>query len=115
MHLGAQAGSLIVDAQTTLIVMHRTVSGAQAGTPDEQATLKKTQRVATIIHRTVRCAPDCPVSQPCPQPTVDSNIQLVKALETLRRSETVRRSQRSKGRTGLSDAPQGPTDPTIDC
>jgi hypothetical protein len=27
----------------------------------------KTQRVTAIIHRTVRCAPDCPVSQPRPR------------------------------------------------
>jgi hypothetical protein len=28
---------------------------------------RKTQRVASIIHRTVRCAPDCLVSQPRPR------------------------------------------------
>jgi hypothetical protein len=34
---------------------HRTVSGAQAGAPDEQTVLGKTQRSTTKIHRTVRC------------------------------------------------------------
>jgi hypothetical protein len=39
------------------------LSSALASSPSEQAALGKTQRVATIIHRTVRCASDCPVSQ----------------------------------------------------
>jgi hypothetical protein len=35
-------------------------------TPGEQAALGKNQRIAAIIHRTVRRTPDCPVSQSCP-------------------------------------------------
>jgi hypothetical protein len=43
-------------------MVHRTVSGAQAGTPSEPAALGKNSSLVAKIHRTVRCAPNCPVS-----------------------------------------------------
>jgi hypothetical protein len=43
------------------------VSGAQAGAPTNRPLSRKIQRTATIIHRTVWCTPDCPVSQSCPR------------------------------------------------
>jgi hypothetical protein len=44
-------------------VVHRTVSGAQAGPTANSLLSGKSEGVAAIIHQTVRCAPDCPVSQ----------------------------------------------------
>jgi hypothetical protein len=44
-------------------VAHRTLSGAQAKAPYELAALGFSQSHSTIIHRTVRCALDCPMSQ----------------------------------------------------
>jgi hypothetical protein len=44
-------------------VEHRTLSGAQAEAPRELAALGFSKSHSIIIHRTVRCAPDCPVSQ----------------------------------------------------
>jgi hypothetical protein len=52
------------------LVCHRTVSGAPPdsvrctrGLHAELLTFGKIQRRSSIIHRTVRCTPDCPVSQ----------------------------------------------------
>jgi hypothetical protein len=42
------------------------VSGAQAGPAANSLLSEKSEGVATIIHRTVRCAPDCPMSQTAP-------------------------------------------------
>jgi hypothetical protein len=42
--------------------------------PGEQAALGKSPRRTAIIHRTVRCAPDCPVSQRSAGPTVGRAI-----------------------------------------
>jgi hypothetical protein len=44
-------------------VAHRTLFGAQAEAPHELAALGFPGSHSAIIHRTVRCAPDCPVSQ----------------------------------------------------
>jgi hypothetical protein len=44
-------------------VTHRTLSGTQAKAPRELAALEFSQSHSAIIHRTIRCAPDCPVSQ----------------------------------------------------
>jgi hypothetical protein len=43
-------------------VAHRTLFGAQAEAPRELTALRFSQSHSAIIHRTVRCAPDCPVS-----------------------------------------------------
>jgi hypothetical protein len=42
------------------------LSGAQAGPTANSLLSGKSEGAATIIHRTVRCAPDCPVSQTAP-------------------------------------------------
>jgi hypothetical protein len=71
--------------------VHRTVSGAQVGAPNELAALEKTQSSAAKIHRTIQCTPDCPVS---PRPTVVfatvDCYRTATGLETVRRSEPVR-------------------------
>jgi hypothetical protein len=43
------------------------VSGAQAGTATNSLLSGIAEGTAAIIHRTVRCAPDCPVSQQRPR------------------------------------------------
>jgi hypothetical protein len=63
-------------------VVHRTVSG---GAPDSVRSARLAlansllsgfhRRRTTIIHRTVRCAPDCPVSQRSAGPTVGRAIR----------------------------------------
>jgi hypothetical protein len=45
--------------------VHRTASGAQAGSATNSLLSGITEGAATKIHRTIRCAPDCPVSQQC--------------------------------------------------
>jgi hypothetical protein len=47
-------------AKTQLGLAHRSVRCARLNT-GEQAALGRSRRRTTIIHRTVRCAPDCPV------------------------------------------------------
>src|SRR6187455_2280073 len=55
-------------------VVHRTVSGAP-GCLDPKTPLSGICRRRTAkIHRTVRCAPDCPVSQRWAEPTVGRGI-----------------------------------------
>jgi hypothetical protein len=46
-------------------VVHRTVSGAQAGLATNSSLSGKSNGAVAKIHRTVRCAPECPVSQSC--------------------------------------------------
>jgi hypothetical protein len=94
--------------------VHRTVSDAQAGAPDEQAALRKTQRFAAKIHRTVRCAPDYPVS---PQPTVifaNGRLLLVRNVRSQKQSMTIKSHRTIRCATGLSDAPSGHVNPTVD-
>jgi hypothetical protein len=55
-------------------VVHRTVSGAQAGLAMNSSLLGKSEGATTKIHRTVRCAPDRLVSQWRPQPMVGCAI-----------------------------------------
>jgi hypothetical protein len=81
---------------TRLSGVHRTVSGAQAGVLDEQVALGKTQHAATIIHRTFRCAPDYPVSQPRPRQRSAARSVGTHGLQ-----------QRSEGHTELSGVPRG--------
>jgi hypothetical protein len=55
-------------------VAHQTLSGAQAEAPRELAALGFSWSHSAIIHRTIWCAPNCPVSQRSSgqlRPTVD--------------------------------------------
>jgi hypothetical protein len=47
--------------------VHRTVSGAQAGAPTNSPPSGIVGDAAAKIHRTFRCAPNCPVSQRRPR------------------------------------------------
>jgi hypothetical protein len=79
-------------------VVHRTVSGAQTGPATNSSLSGKSAGAATKNHRTVRCAPDCPVSQRRPRPTVGSAINGRHVAEP-----TVTWSHRT-----VSGAPRGP-------
>jgi hypothetical protein len=97
-------------------VVHRTVSG---GAPDSvrcaRLTLVKRplsgirRRRSAKIHRTVRCAPDCPVNQRSAGPTVDRAICAGHVAEpTARwRHRTVRCAP------DMSGAPTAPRLPTV--
>jgi hypothetical protein len=98
-------------------VAHQTLSRSQAEAPHELALPGFSQSHSAIIHRTVRCAPDCPVSQ-------RSNGQLCPTVNcaddgTVNKAEV--RSQNCKVRThrtvrcatGLSDAARGQRTSTI--
>jgi hypothetical protein len=82
------------------------LSGAQAGTPNKLAALEKTQSSTAKIHRTVRCAPDCPVS---PRPMVifangrpprdchgSETVRSSEAVSDVRLHRTVRCAHRQK-------------------
>jgi hypothetical protein len=51
-------------------MVHWTVSSAQAGPTVNSSLSGKSKGATAKIHRTVRCAPDCPVSQRRLRPTV---------------------------------------------
>jgi hypothetical protein len=55
-------------------VVHRTVSGAPGWLCAKWPLSGIRRRRTAIIHRTVRCAPDCPVSQRSAEPTVGRRI-----------------------------------------
>ena len=55
-------------------VVHRTVSGAPGGLDPKTSLSEICRRRTAKIHRTVRCAPDCPVSQRSAEPTVGRGI-----------------------------------------
>jgi hypothetical protein len=55
-------------------VVHRTVSGVPGCLGANCPLSGICRRRTAIIHRTVRCAPDCPVSQRSAEPTVGSGI-----------------------------------------
>jgi hypothetical protein len=84
-------------------------TGLSGGAPDSVQCTRLAQakwslsgihrRRTTIIHRTVRCAPDCPVSQRS-------------AAQSARDTWP---SQRLEGGTGLSGAPTDLRLPTVDC
>ena len=59
---------------TGLSGVHRTVSGAPDQRGANQPLSGIHRRRTAKIHRTVRCAPDCPVSQRSAGPTVDRAI-----------------------------------------
>jgi hypothetical protein len=71
--------------------VHQTVSDAQAGQPANRPLSEIRQDVAAIIHRTVRCTPDCLVCLANGHPR---NMR-----------KTRHPGQRSLGRTRLSSAP----------
>ena len=78
-------------------VMHRTVSGAP-GCLDLKTPLSGICRRRTAkIHRTVRCAPDCPVSQRSAGPTVGRANGRPRDLRGTR--------GRANGREGAPDCP----------
>ena len=59
---------------TGLSGVHRTVSGAPDSLGANCLLSGVCRRRTAIIHRTVRCAPDCPVSQRSAEPTVGRGI-----------------------------------------
>jgi hypothetical protein len=76
--------------------VHRTLSGAQAGAATNSLLSGIAKDDATKIHWTVRCAPDCPVRQQRPR-------QRSVARSARNQRPTRGQSQRSPGRTGLSN------------
>jgi hypothetical protein len=69
------------------------------------------RRRTAIIHRTVRCAPDCPVSQRSAGPTVGRAICAGHVAEP-----TARRGHRTvRCAPDMSSAPTAPRLPTVDC
>jgi hypothetical protein len=119
-------GNVLARAAMTLLslgtpdcpVVHRTVSG---GAPDNVrcARLARAKwplsgihrRRTTIIHRTVRCAPDYPVSQQSAGPTVGRVICAGHMA-----GPTARRGHRTvRCAPDMSGAPTAPRLPTVDC
>jgi hypothetical protein len=78
-----------VSAKASAVWVHQTVRCARLA----QANLPlsgRNQRRTTIIHRTIRCAPDCPVSQRSAGPTVGYAIRAGHVAEP-----TIRRGHRT--------------------
>jgi hypothetical protein len=69
------------------------------------------QRRTTIIHRTVRCAPDCPVSQRSAGPTVGHTICAGHVAEPMAR----RRHRTVRCAPDMSSAPTALRLPTVEC
>ena len=92
-------------------VVHRTVSGAP-GCLDLKTPLSGICRRRTAkIHRTVRCAPDCPVSQRSAGPTVGRAICAGHVAEP-----TARRGHRTvRCAPDMSGAPTALWQPTVGC
>jgi hypothetical protein len=90
--------------------VHQTLSGAQAKAPRELATLWFSQSHSTIIHWTVRCAPDYPMSQ-------QSNGQLCPTVDCADDSTMNRAKVRTTKLecTGLSGAARGQRTSTVNC
>jgi hypothetical protein len=94
---------------TGLSGVHRIVSGAQAGALANRLLSEKTQRATTIIHWTVRCAPDCPLSQPRP-----SQRWAARSAGDTWTSPMVRRQHRTiRCATRLSGVPRGAMAATV--
>jgi hypothetical protein len=69
------------------------------------------RRRTTKIHRTVRCAPDCPVSQRSARPTVGRGIRARHVAEP-----TARRGHRTvRCAPDMSGAPTAPRSATVGC
>jgi hypothetical protein len=69
------------------------------------------RRRTTIIHRTVRCAPDCPVNQRSAGPTVSRVICVGHVAEPTAR----RRHRTVRCAPDMSGAPTALRLPTVDC
>ena len=69
------------------------------------------QRRTAKIHRTVRCAPDCPVSQRSAEPMVGHAICAGHVAEPTAR----RRHRTVRCAPDMSSAPTAPRLPTVDC
>ena len=88
---------------TRLSGVHWTMFDAQSSAPSEQVALKKNSMRPAIIHRTVWCAPDCPVSQPCPR-----QRSVARSVGDTWSSPMVGRSHQTvQCATGLSGVPRG--------
>ena len=89
-------------------------TGLSGGAPDSVRCARRARakwplsgihrRRTAIIHRTVRCAPDCPVSQRSAGPTVGCAIRARRVAEPT-----------ARWCTGLSGAPTALRLPTVDC
>jgi hypothetical protein len=89
--------------------VHRTVSGAPDSLGANCPLSGICRRRTAIIHRTVRCAPDCPVSQRSAVPTVGRAIRAGHVAEP-----TVGRGAPDcPVCTGLSGAPTAPRSGTV--
>jgi hypothetical protein len=75
--------------------VHRTLSCAQAGSATNSLLSRIAEGAAAKIHRSVRCAPDCPVSQQRPR-------QRSAARSVCNQRTTCGQSQQLLGHTGLS-------------
>jgi hypothetical protein len=90
-------------------VVHRTVSGAP-GCLGLKTPLSGIRRRCTAkIHRTVRCAPDCPVSQR----SARANGRPRNLRETRGRANGRKGAPDCPVCTGLSGAPSAPRSPTV--
>ena len=119
-------GNVLARAAKTLLslgapdcpVVHRTVSG---GAPDSVRCARLAcakwplsgihRRRTAIIHRTVRCAPDCPMSQRSAGPTFGRAICAGHVAKPTAR----RRHQTVRCAPDMSGAPTALKLPTVDC
>jgi hypothetical protein len=104
-------------AKFLLSLEHRTVGGAPDSVRCARLALANMplsgihRRRTAIIHRTVRCAPDCPVSQRSAGPTVGRAICAGHVAEPTAR----RRHQTVWCPSDMSGAPTALRLPTVDC
>jgi hypothetical protein len=90
-------------------VVHRTVSGAPGRLGAKKPFSEIRRRRTAIIHRTVRCVPDCPVSQRSAGPTVGRGFCTRHVVEP-----TARRGHRTvRCAPDMSSAPTAPSLPTV--
>jgi hypothetical protein len=92
-------------------VVHQTVSGAPGWSERTGRSREFHRRRTGIIHRTVRCTPDCPVSQRSAGSTVGRAIYAGHVAEP-----TARRGHRTvRCAPDMSGAPTALWLPTVDC
>jgi hypothetical protein len=94
---------------TGLSGVHRTVSGAPDQRSANQPLSGFSPATSAIIHRTVRCAPDCPVSQRSAGPTVGRAI----CAGHVAKPTVGRGAPDCPVCTGLSGAPSAPRSTTV--
>ena len=97
-------------AKNLLSLEHRTVRCARLARANWPLSGIHRRRT-TIIHRTVRCAPDCPVSQRSTGPTVGRAICAGHVAEPTAR----RRHRTVRCAPDMSGAPTALRLPTVDC